>query len=163
MAFDISEVEPLGSKSVLLEQALKRHQQNRQTEIDMTDMISPDYEWLKDDKVAIQDLVREMDHSISDLANKMGDVERLSDRSRLKIEKEQQLLFKQIKTLNGLLKKQINIFSSVERQIEDIELQQNNILPQIGVGLVAGLMSAVTILATAPWVTILMEHLRASM
>lgn len=163
MAFDISEVEPLGSKSVLLEQALKRHQQNRQTEMDMSDMVSPDYEWLKDDKVAIQDLVRQMDNSISDLANKLADVERLSDRSRLKIEKEQKLLFKQITTLNGLLKKQINIFSSVERQIEEIELQQNNVLPQIGVGLVAGLMSAVTILATAPWMTILMEHLRASM
>lgn len=166
MAFDLREIEPLGSKSVLLEQALKRHQQNRQASLeagDMSDMVSPDYEWLKEDKVAVQDLVRQMDDSIGHLAIKVRDIESASERSRIKMEKEQQLLFKQIRTLNGLLKKQVDIFTSVERQMAEVEIQQNNLLPQIGIGMIAGLMSAVTILASAPWMTVLMDHLRAVM
>ena len=54
----------------------------------------------------------------------------------------------------------MDIFASVERQMAAVEIKQNNLIPQIGIGLIAGLMSAVTILATAPWLTVLMEHLR---
>lgn len=163
MAIDLRQVEPLGSKSVLLEQALKRHQANRSAEeMAAASAIDPAaLEWLQEDKVAIQDLVKQMDASIGQLAIQMRDVEKTSERARNKMEKEQQLMFKQIKTLNGLLKRQVDIFTSVERQMSDIELKQNNLIPQIGIGLIAGLMSAVTILASAPWMTLLMESLRA--
>ncbi|WP_019557934.1 hypothetical protein [Thiomicrorhabdus arctica] len=168
MAIDLRKVEPLGSKSVLLEQAMRRqrdsgaHQtnKNRFHDIDMSDMITPDFQWLNEDKTAIQGLVKQMDASIGLLASQMRDVEEKSRKSNLSMEKEQQLLFKQIRTLNGLLKKQVDIFSAVERQISTIDMKQNNLVPQIGLGLVAGLMSAVTILATAPWLTVLMENIR---
>ncbi len=168
MAIDLRQVEPLGSKSVLLEQAMRRqraggaHQanKNRFNDIDMSDMITPDFEWLKEDKAAIQGLVQQMDASIGLLASQMRDVEEKSRKSTNAMEKEQQLLFKQIRTLNGLLKKQVDIFGAVERQMSDIEMKQNNLIPQIGLGLIAGLMSAVTILATAPWLTVLMESIR---
>ena len=61
---------------------------------------------------------------------------------------------------NGLLKKQVELFSSVEGQMADMEIKQQNLVPQIGVGLIAGLMSAVTILATAPWIAVLAESIR---
>ena len=164
MAIDLRKIEPLGSKSVLLEQALRRHRQNNghsDMNIDDDDMVAPDYAWLKEDKTAIESLVKQMDASIGQLAIQMRDLEQMSEKTRAKVDREQQLLFKQIKTLNGLLKKQVDIFTHVERQMSDIEMKQNSILPQVGIGLVAGLMSAVTILATAPWMTLLMEHLRA--
>ncbi|BBP42568.1 hypothetical protein [Thiosulfativibrio zosterae] len=164
MAIDLRKIEPLGSKSVLLEQALRRHRQNNghsDMNIDDDDMVAPDYAWLKEDKTAIESLVKQMDSSIGQLAIQMRDLEQMSEKTRAKVDKEQQLLFKQIKTLNGLLKKQVDIFTHVERQMSDIEMNQNSIMPQVGIGLVAGLMSAVTILATAPWMTLLMEHLRA--
>jgi vacuolar-type H+-ATPase subunit I/STV1 len=164
MAIDLSKVEPLGSKSVLLEQALRRHRSQNQAEefnsADMEDMVSPDFEWLKDDKTAIQGLVKQMDASIGQLAKQMRDLETVSDKSREKVEKEQQLLFKQIRTLNSLLKKQVDIFAAVERQMSDIEIKNNNLIPQVGIGLISGLMSAVTILATAPWLSVLIENLR---
>lgn len=165
MPIDLREVEPLGSKSVLLEQAMRRSKaangkQNRMNDIDMSDMITPDFEWLNEDKSAIENLVRQMDASIGQLATQMRELDDQARKSRVSVEKEQQLLFKQIRTLNGLLKKQVDIFSSVERQMSDVEMQQNNLVPQIGIGLIAGLMSAVTILATAPWLTVLMENLR---
>ena len=168
MAIDLRKVEPLGSKSVLLEQAMRRQRgsssnqtsKNRFDDIDMSDMITPDFQWLNEDKTAIQALVAQMDASIGLLASQMRDVEEKSRKSSLAMEKEQQLLFKQIRTLNGLLKKQVDIFGAVERQMSDIEMKQNNLIPQIGLGLIAGLMSAVTILATAPWLTVLMESIR---
>ena len=165
MAIDLRQVEPLGSKSVLLEQAMRRSRakggvQDRFEDMDMSDMITPDFEWLNEDKTAIQGLVKQMDASIGQLAGQMRDLDEQAKKSRLTVEKEQQLLFKQIKTLNSLLKRQVEIFSSVERQMAAVEIRQNNLMPQIGIGLIAGLMSAVTILATAPWLTVLMEHLR---
>ncbi|MDX1352729.1 MAG: hypothetical protein R3254_06930 [Thiomicrorhabdus sp.] len=157
-------VEPLGSKSVLLEQAMRRsranNSQDRFEDLDMSDMITPDFEWLKEDKTAIESLVKQMDASIGQLNQQMKELDEQSKRSRLTVEKEQQLLFKQIKTLNSLLKRQVDIFSSVERQMADIEIKQNNLVPQVGIGLIAGLMSAVTILVTAPWLTVLMENIR---
>ena len=164
MAIDLRQVEPLGSKSVLLEQAMRRSRggknHDRYDDIDMSDMITPDFEWLKDDKTAIESLVKQMDASIGQLSRQMNELDEKSKKSRLTIEKEQQLLFKQIKTLNSLLKKQVDIFASVERQMNNVELKQNNLVPQIGIGLIAGLMSAVTILVTAPWVSVLMESIR---
>ncbi|WP_321324859.1 hypothetical protein [Thiomicrorhabdus sp.] len=164
MAIDLRQVEPLGSKSVLLEQAMRRSRggknNDRYDDIDMSDMITPDFEWLKDDKTAIESLVKQMDASIGQLSRQMNELDEKSKKSRLTIEKEQQLLFKQIKTLNSLLKKQVDIFASVERQMNNVELKQNNLVPQIGIGLIAGLMSAVTILVTAPWVSVLMESIR---
>ncbi len=163
MAIDLREVEPLGSKSVLLEQAMRRQRgqkNNGYDDVDMSDMIEPDFDWLKEDKTAVEALVKQMDASIGSLARQLRDVEDQSSKSRLKIEREQQLLFKQIKTLNALLKKQIDIFSSVEKQMSDIEMKHNNLIPQIGIGLISGLMSAVAILATAPWLTVLMEQIR---
>ena len=166
MAIDLRQVEPLGSKSVLLEQALRRQKANGELEgvdadIDMSDMVEPDFQWLNEDKSALKNLVSQMDASIGSLAKQIKDLELESSRSRIKIDKEQQLLFKQIRTLNNLLKNQINIYTSVETKIEDINIQQNQFVPQIGIGIMAGLMSAITILATAPWMTLLMENLRA--
>lgn len=165
MAIDLRQVEPLGSKSVLLEQAMRRSreangQQDRYEDIDMSDMVTPDFDWLKEDKSAIQNLVKQMDASIGQLSQQMRELEEKSKKSRVTIEKEQQLLFKQIRTLNGLLKKQVDIFSSVERQMSAVELKQNNLVPQIGIGLISGLMSAIAILATAPWLTVFIESLR---
>ena len=165
MAIDLRQVEPLGSKSVLLEQAMRRSRakggsKDRFEDMDISDMITPDFEWLNEDKTAIQGLVKQMDASIGQLAGQMRDLDEQAKKSRLNVEKEQQLLFKQIKTLNSLLKRQVDIFASVERQMAAVEIKQNNLIPQIGIGLIAGLMSAVTILATAPWLTVLMEHLR---
>ncbi|MEA3404803.1 MAG: hypothetical protein U9R28_03570 [Pseudomonadota bacterium] len=165
MPIDLREVEPLGSKSVLLEQAMRRQRGNGTgqgfpEDMDMSDMVSADFEWLNEDKTAIKNLVAQMDASIGQLAQQMRVLDEQAKQSRTQVEKEQQLLFKQIKTLNGLLKKQVDIFSSVERQMSDIEIQQNNLIPQVGIGLVAGLMSAATILVTAPWMTVLMENIR---
>jgi len=170
MAIDLREIEPLGSKSVLLEQAMRRQQglgsaskiggDRKMSDIDMSDMITPDFEWLNEDKIAIEGLVKQMDGSIGLLANQMKEIEAQSQKTRATMDKEQQLLFKQIRTLNNLLKNQIDIFSSVERKMSDIEIKQNNLFPQIGIGLIAGLMSAVTILATAPWLTVLIENIR---
>jgi len=162
MPIDLRQIEPLGSKSVLLEQALKRHQENRGNG-DSTAVIETDFEWLNDDKTAIQNLVKQMDASIGKLSVQISGIEQSTERTKKIMEKEQQLMFKQIKTLNGLLKRQVDVFSSVECQISDIEIKQNNLIPQIGIGLIAGLMSAVTILASAPWMTLLMENLRSGM
>lgn len=161
MAINLRNVEPLGSKSVLLEQAMRRQRaQNKVESDDMMDMVTPDYEWLKQDKTVIENLVKQMDTSVGQLNQQMKNLEEASDKSRAKLEKEQQLLFKQIRTLNNLLKNQVDVFGSLERQLSDIEFKQNNVLPQIGIGLVAGLMSAITILVTAPWLTVLIEKMR---
>ena len=161
MSINLRNVEPLGSKSLLLEQAMKRrHAQNKAEADDMIDMVTPDYEWLKQDKVALESLVKQMDASIGQLGKQMQDMEAISEKSRSKIVVEQQLLFKQIRTLNNLLKNQVDVFSAVERQISDIELKSQNVMPQIGIGLIAGLMSAITIIATAPWLTVLIEKMR---
>ena len=163
MAIDLREVEPLGSKSVLLEQAMRRQRGQRNNDyddVDMSDMVEPDFEWLKQDKSAIEALVKQMDTSIGQIATQMKELDEQASKSRVKIDKEQKLLFKQISTLNSLLKRQIDIFSTVEKKMADIEVKQNNLVPQIGIGLISGLMSAVAILATAPWLTVLIENIR---
>ncbi|NCN43734.1 MAG: hypothetical protein CO158_02955 [Piscirickettsiaceae bacterium CG_4_9_14_3_um_filter_43_564] len=161
MAINLRNVEPLSSKSLLMEQAMRRHRaQNPGESEQMMDRVPSDYDWLKEDKTALHTLVGQMDSSIGKLAEQMQRVEALTDKSSLKLEKEQQLLFKQIRTLNNLLKNQVDVFGALERQLSDIELKQNTVLPQIGIGLVAGLMSAITIIVTAPWLTVLIEKMR---
>lgn len=165
MAIDLRQVEPLGSKSVLLEQAMRRQMNGGKRGgltkgMDMSDMVSPDYAWLNEDKTALKNLVAQMDASIGQVSQQMVALDNKARASRAQVEREQQLLFKQIQTLNGLLKKQVDVFTAVERQVSKIDIQQNNLIPQIGIGLVAGLMSAVTILVTAPWMAVLLENIR---
>jgi hypothetical protein len=164
VAFDLRKIEPLGSKNVLFDQAGLRQKERAEIvgsggRFDMDDMVASELEWLNEDKDAIKSLVVQMDASIGQLAKQIREIETQSLRSRKKIESEQHLLFKQIKTLNNLLKNQINIYSSVKNQVSSIELKQSQFMPQIGIGIMAGLMSAITILATAPWITVLMETL----
>lgn len=175
MAIDLRSVEPLGSKSVLLEQAIRQHRGKNKPngesylqDIDLSDMLNPDYEWLNEDKIAIENLVKQMDKSIGQLSEQMREmgqttrhIDQFTRRTKTQFEDEQKLLFKQIQTLNGLLKRQIDVLNGVEHQISAIEIKQNNVIPQLGIGLIAGLMSAVTILVSAPWLMILIEHLRA--
>jgi predicted RNase H-like nuclease (RuvC/YqgF family) len=165
MAIDLRKVEPLGSKSVLLEQAIKKNRGKQKAngasyleDIDLSDMLNPDYEWLNQDKTALQNLVQHMDKAIAQLAEQMRDmstqarhIEQFSRRSKTQLEEEQALLFKQIQTLNTLLKRQIAVLDGVERQLEQVEIRQMSILPQLVLGLMAGLASAVTILLAAPW------------
>lgn len=165
MAIDLRKVEPLGSKSVLLEQAIKKNRGKQKAngasyleDIDLSDMLNPDYEWLNQDKTALQNLVQHMDKAIAQLAEQMRDmgtqtrhIEQFSRRSKAQLEEEQALLFKQIQTLNSLLKRQIAVLEGVERQLEQVEIRQMSILPQLVLGLMAGLASAVTILLAAPW------------
>ena len=174
MPIDLRSVEPLGSKSVLLEQAIRKHRgktkpngESYLQDLDLSDMLNPDYEWLNEDKVAIQNLVQQMDKSIGQLADQMREmsqttrhIDQFTRRTKTQFEDEQKLLFKQIQTLNSLLKRQIDVVHGVERQIAAVEIKQNNFIPQLGIGLIAGLMSAVTILVSAPWLTVLIEHLR---
>jgi uncharacterized protein YukE len=174
MPIDLRTVEPLGSKSVLLEQAIRKHQgrskpngESYLNDIDLSDMLNPDYEWLNNDKVAIQALVQQMDASIGQLAKQLQEmgqqtrhVEQFTKRSKAQFEEEQKLLFRQIQTINGLLKREIEMLSVVESKIRAVEIKQNNFLPHLGIGLIAGLMSAVTILVSAPWMMMLIEHLR---
>lgn len=175
MAIDLRSVEPLGSKSVLLEQAIRKHKgrskpngESYLQDLDLSDMLNPDYEWLNEDKTAIQNLVQQMDASIGQLSEQMREmgqqtrhIDQFTRRTKVQFEDEQKLLFKQIQTLNGLLKRQVGVLTHVERQISDVEIKQNNFIPQMGIGLIAGLMSAVTILVSAPWLMVLIEYLRA--
>ncbi|MDY0136712.1 MAG: hypothetical protein RBS36_06015 [Thiomicrospira sp.] len=174
MAIDLRNVEPLGSKSVLLEQAIRNNKSKLKPNgesylqnFDFSDMISPDYEWLNQDKSTIQNLVHQMDASIGQLAEQLREmgqqtrhIDQFTRRTKAQFEEEQKLLYKQIHTLNGLLKRQIEVMNGVEKQLTAVEIKQNNFIPQMGIGVIAGLMSAVTILVTAPWVMMLIEHLR---
>ncbi|MBO1927558.1 hypothetical protein J3998_08195 [Thiomicrorhabdus sp. 6S2-11] len=166
MAIDLSQVEPLGSKSVLMEQAMRRQREQKKMGAtanyyaDMhEDMVQPDFEWLKDDQAAIKNLVTQMDASVGQLAQQLAEVQSKSERSRQYIEKEQQLLFKQIHTLNGLLKKQIDVFSVMERQVSDMHIQNNKAWQSVAIGVVAGLASAITILAASPFAVMLLQKL----
>lgn len=174
MAIDLRSVEPLASRSVLVEHAMRNNRgkvkpngESYLQDFDFSDMLSPDYEWLNEDKVAIQNLVAQMDKSIGQLSEQLREmgqttrnIDQFTRRSKTQFEDEQKLLFKQIQTLNGLLKRQVRMIQSVENQMAEIEIKQNNVIPQLGIGIIAGLMSAVTILVSAPWVMMLIESLR---
>ncbi|BBP46885.1 hypothetical protein THMIRHAS_22580 [Thiosulfatimonas sediminis] len=168
MAIDLRQVEPLGSKSVLMEQAMRRQRDQKKMGPTVNyfsdmhdDMIEPDFAWLKDDQSAIKNLVSQMDSSVGQLAQQLNEAQGKTERSRQYIEKEQQLLFKQIHTLNGLLKKQVDVFAVMERQISNIHLQQNRAWMHVGIGVVAGLVSAITILAASPFALMLFQKISA--
>ncbi|WFE67760.1 hypothetical protein P8S54_05845 [Thiomicrospira sp. R3] len=175
MAIDMRTIEPLGSKSALLEQAMRRNKGSSRSnnehlfsDLDMSDMLPADFDWLKQDKDAIENLVRQMDASIGQLNEQLRDmgrqtraIDQFTRKSKTQFEDEQKLLFKQIQTLNSLLKRQLDILNGVERQIQQVEIKQNNFLPHLGIGLIAGLMSAVTILISAPLVMIAVDYFRA--
>lgn len=169
MAIDLSQVEPLGSKSVLMEQAMRRQRDKNKMGAtanyyaDMhEDMIQPDFEWLKNDQAAIKNLVSQMDGSVGQLAQQLSEVQTKSERSRQYIEKEQQLLFKQIHTLNGLLKKQVDVFSVMERKVAHMDIQNSRPWQSIAIGVVAGLASAITILAASPFAVMLLQKISAA-
>ena len=175
MAIDMRTVEPLGSKSALLEQAMRRNKGSSKSnnehlfsDLDMLDMLPADFEWLKQDKDAIESLVRQMDASIGQLNEQLRDmgrqtraIDQFTRKSKSQFEDEQKLLFKQIQTLNSLLKRQLDILNGVEHQIKQVEIKQNNFLPHLGIGLIAGLMSAATILISAPLVMIAVDYFRS--
>lgn len=174
MAIDLRSVEPLGSKSVLLEQAMRRNKGQKKSngdsylqDMDLSDMLSPDFEWLNQDKTAIENLVRQMDASIGQLSEQLRDmgrqtrtIDQFTKKSKTQFEDEQTLLFKQIQTLNNILKRQLDVLKGVEHQIEQVEIKQNNFLPHLGIGLIAGLMSAVTILVSAPLAVLALDYFR---
>ncbi|QKI88399.1 hypothetical protein [Thiomicrorhabdus xiamenensis] len=171
MAIDLSNVQPLGSKSVLMEQAMRRQKERNKmgatanyfADMDIDDdMLHSDFKWLKEDQTAIKNLVGQMDSSVSQLSRHLNEVESKTDRSRKYIEKEQQLLFKQIHTLNGLLKKQVNVFENIERQISDTQIQQKKVWMNVGIAVVAGLASSITILAASPFAVMLFQRLSAA-
>ncbi|MBN2646613.1 MAG: hypothetical protein JXR44_02385 [Thiotrichales bacterium] len=173
MAIDLSTVKPLGSKSVLMQQAMRRQQGRSQNKMGasahyLADMeqddleLGPDFEWLKDDQAALKGLVAQMEGSISQLSTHLQQVEQSSERAHQYLDKEQQLLFKQIHTLNQLLQKQVKVFEGLERQISDVHLQQSRAWANVGIGAVAGLMSAITLLVASPLAVVWMQSLMAA-
>lgn len=165
MPIDMRTIEPLAAKSVLFEQAMKRQQKKgsgyeEKMYQDMDyDEVPKDLEWIQQDNEKLRAMVEEMDAAVVMLAKQMRDTREQSERSRALIEKEQQLMFKQIQTLNNLLKKQVNIFSRMERQVSQIDIKQTNGLSHIAVGLLAGVASAITLTIAAPFATQLVQVL----
>ena len=182
MAIDLRNVEPLASKSrmggsqgSLLEQALKRGsaqaaragRYHRDMDIDddmMDDMprqsfVPSELEWVQEDKESLQNLVKQMDATMGDLNRQLQQVKVQSLQSRSEIEKEQQLLFKQIHTLNGLMNKQVKIFSAMEKQMSALDINRGPVLQNAAVGVIAGLASAITLVALSPLASNLMQRL----
>ena len=171
MAIDLRNVEPLAAKSgfsqgnnPLVDQALRKQTTakggaNKYYD-DMVDSESfhvteqslqaTNLQWLKEDKANLQRLIADMESSVADLSLQVQMTKSQSLEARSQIEKEQQLLFKQIRTLNGLLKKQVDLFSAMENQVHNLDIQRGPVWQQVAVGLIAGLASAVTLLALSP-------------
>lgn len=170
MAIDLRNVEPLASKSrlggrqeSLLEQALKRGA-TRTTgsskfhdDMDFDEDMPPvssrakhDLAWIQQDKAALQNLVQQMDATMSDLNRQLQQVKVQSLQSRSEIENEQKLLFKQIHTLNSLLKKQVDLFSVMERKVQALDIKRGPVMQQAAVGVIAGLVSAVSLVVLSP-------------
>ena len=172
MAIDLRNVEPLASKSrlagnngSLLEQALKRSAprdtgaSRYHSDMDIDDDMPVQYgrrevpknlQWIQDDKVALQNLVQQMDATMSDLNRQLQQVKVQSLESRSTIEKEQQLLFKQIHTLNNLMGKQVKIFAAMEKQMSALDIKRGPALQNAAIGVIAGLSSAVALVVLSP-------------
>lgn len=186
MAIDLRNVEPLASKSrlhgnsgALLGQALKqtatrnsgasRYHKDMLEDDDMTRdsyfapqvARSSDLQWIQEDKEALQTLVQQMDATMGDLSRQLQQVKVQALQSRSDIEKEQQLLFKQIHTLNGLMKKQVTIFSAMEKQMHLMDIKRGPVLQNAAVGVIAGLVSAVTLVALTPVAMSVMQSMMA--
>ena len=163
MAIDLSKVEPLTPKKELLEQAM-RQSRGALSKLgkgkDESQRIPADLKWLQEDKTALHDLVRQLDMTLGEVAREMRQAQTLMDNGRKQLDREQKLLLRQIKTLNGLLKKQIEAFEVVNRQVKRIHLGETRVLPQIGIGLVGGLISAITVVVSLPWIELLVAQLK---
>ncbi|WP_294948463.1 hypothetical protein [Sulfurivirga sp.] len=161
MPIDLSQVDPLKPKKALLEAAMAQ-QQRRNGMADMEpqqDEIPPDLQWLVEDKKAVHDLVRQMDAAIGELARQLRQAETVSRNGGKQLESQQKLLYKQIHTLNGLMKRQIEAFELINRKVEKIHIAEQTVLPQLAMGLVGGLVAGVTVAVTLPWVQLLMARL----
>lgn len=184
MAIDLRNVEPLASKSQLggsqgslLEQALRRgsaqatrkggYHRDMEIEDDMMlegprqSFLPSELEWVKEDKDALQNLVKQMDQTMGDLSRQLQQVKVQSLQSRSEIEKEQQLLFKQIHTLNNLMSKQVKIFSAMEKQMSALDINRGPVLQNAAIGVIAGLASAVTLVVLSPFASQILQKLMA--
>ncbi len=168
MAIDLSSVDPLKPKKELLEAAMAQQQRGPLGGIKLKDMLETsskegeipvDLQWLVEDKTAIHDLVRQMDASIGELAHKLRHAQTVMDNGNRQLENQQKLLYKQLKTLNNLLKKQIDGFERINRKVEKISIAENTVLPQLAMGIVGGIVAGVTVAVCLPWVQLLMERL----
>lgn len=112
--------------------------------------IGADLQWIKEDKTALQSLVQQMDATMTDLRQQVQQAKSQTIQTRHEIEKEQQLLFKQIHTLNGLLKKQVDLYSVMEKKMLAMDIRQGPVWQQVAVGVIAGLVSAVSLVALSP-------------
>ncbi len=166
MPIDLSGVDPLKPKKALLEAAMMQ-QKARQgvplkemvQQAERSEAIPPDLQWLVEDQTALHDLVRQMDASISELARQLRQAQLVMDNGRRQLDAEQKLLYKQIKTLNGLMKKQVSAFETINRKVEKVSIAENSILPQLGVGIIGGLVAGATVALTLPWVQWLLAQL----
>ncbi|HID01476.1 MAG TPA: hypothetical protein EYP05_09155 [Piscirickettsiaceae bacterium] len=159
MPIDLSGVDPLKPKKALLEAAMAQQKANQgvplkemMQQTERSEAIPPDLQWLVEDQTALHDLVRQMDASISELARQLRQAQLVMDNGRKQVEAEQKLLYKQIKTLNNLMKKQIETFELVNRKVEKITIAENSILPQLGVGIIGGIVAGITVALTLPWI-----------
>jgi len=163
MPIDLSKVDPLTPKKELLEQAM-RQSRGALSKLgkgeDASARIPADLKWLQEDKTALHDLVKQLDMTLSELAREMRQAQTLMDNGRKQLDREQKLLYRQIKTLNGLLKKQIEAFELINRQVRRIQLGETRVLPQIGIGLIGGLISAITVVVSLPWIELLVAQLK---
>ena len=124
-----------------------------------SDAIPADLQWLVEDQTAVHDLVRQMDASISELARQLRQAQLVMDNGRRQLDAEQKLLYKQIKTLNNLMKKQIEAFELINQKVEKVSIAENSILPQLGMGLIGGLVAGATVALTLPWIQWLFAQL----
>ncbi|MBF6057630.1 MULTISPECIES: hypothetical protein [Thiomicrorhabdus] len=152
MAIDLRQVEPLGSKSVLLEQA-KRRQKEATPAASAPSAATQNVKTPPPASQAnMSRIEKEIEESINQLLLRLKQLEEESKQSRVHLEREQQLLFKQIKTLNALLKKQVDLFNSMDKEMADMH-NPKHFMQSLAIGVVAGLASALTIFVTAPWLT----------
>ncbi len=160
MPIDLSQVDPLKPKKALLEAAMAHQRRSAMPEADVpSEEIPPDLQWLVEDKKAVHDLVRQMDAAIGELARQLRQAETVSRNGGKQLESQQKLLYKQIRTLNGLMKRQIEAFELINRKVEKIHIAEQTVLPQLAMGLVGGLVAGVTVAVTLPWVQLLMARL----
>ncbi len=166
MPIDLSKVDPLKPKKALLEAAMAQQKAHQGVPLkDMvqsaksTDSIPADLQWLVEDQTAVHDLVRQMDASIGELARQLRQAQLVMDNGRRQLDAEQKLLYKQIKTLNNLMKKQIEAFELINQKVEKVSIAENSILPQLGMGLIGGLVAGATVALTLPWIQWLFAQL----
>jgi hypothetical protein len=166
MPIDLSQVDPLTPKKDLLEAALMQQKARNggmslkaMMEAEAATSVPADLQWLVEDKTALHDLVRQMDSTMGDLARQLRQAQTLMDNGHKQLDAEQKLLYKQIKTLNNLLKKQIESFELVNRKVQKVVIAENSVLPQLGVGLVGGLVAGLTVAVSLPWIQWLLTQL----